>query len=694
MNKQELQNQTQLVDSLDKDELKSIFKNLQEVYYRIDRDGIIERVSDSVFSLLGYTSAELIGKKMADLYVEKDGREKFLHALEAAGGRIFNQDVLLRHYDGSRIWASTSAHIIYNENNEPNGIEGIARNVTELKSHVLQLNKLTNVLNHTADMVMVTDINGVIEYVNQQFETVTGYSSEEVCGKYPSILSSGKESAETYHVLWETIKSGKTFEAVLLNKRKDGSHYYDEKTITPLADDDDNLIYYISTSQDITKRVESEQRLAHLAHHDALTGLPNRTLIIDRLKQALFHAEVHSRLVAVMFLDLDHFKEINDNYGHNFGDELLIQITERLAGSVRSEDTVGRYAGDEFVILLDDIDDEHHISILAQKLVDVLNQDFNIFGKKLRISASIGVSFYPTDAISSNELIRNADIAMYRAKEMGKNTYQFYSSDLSAKIFERLTLESHLRNAIEKKEFVLYYQPQVDTRSKKITAVEALIRWQHPYMGLVAPNNFIGLLEETGLIESVGSWIIHTACQQLKHWHDMGIEYLHMSVNLSSRQFNNPDLFNDIHEVIRNTRVNPEFLEFEITESMLMRKTSSIVTSLESLSKLGIHFAIDDFGTGYSSLSYLRRFPIDTIKIDQSFIRDIPENEDDAAITQAIIGLAKSLSLNVIAEGVENEKQLAFLKQHECNYIQGYYYSPPLQAGEITGILQQQQLND
>lgn len=690
MNNQSQQTQNPPVDTIDQEELKSIFKNLQEVYYRIDRDGRVERVSDSVSSLLGYRADELIGKKMADLYVEEDGREKFLNALKTAGGRVFNQDVLLRHKDGSRAWASTSAHIIYDKDNQPNGIEGIARNVTELKSHILQLNKLTNVLNHTADMVMVTDTNGVIEYVNQQFETVTGYTSEEVCGKYPSLLSSGKQSDDTYKELWETIKSGKKYENVIINKRKDGSLFYEEKTISPLTDDNDNILYFISTSKDVTKRIESEQKLAHLAHHDALTGLPNRTLIIDRLKQALFHAELHNRLVAVMFLDLDHFKKINDSYGHNVGDELLIQITDRLSGSVRSEDTVGRYAGDEFVILLDDINNEHHISILAQKLVDTLNEEFNVFGRKLRISASIGVSFYPTDGKTSDELIRNADIAMYRAKEMGKNTYQFYSHDLSAKIFERLTLESHLRHALDKNEFVLYYQPQVDMRTNKIMAVEALIRWQHPYMGLVSPNNFITLLEETGLIEPVGNWIIRTACEQLKQWHDTGLEPLRMSINLSSRQFNNPDLYRNVNEILRHTRVNPEFLEFEITESMLMRNASSIVTSLESLSKLGIHFAIDDFGTGYSSLNYLRRFPIDTIKIDQSFIRDVPDNADDAAITQAIIGLAKSLSLKVIAEGVENKKQLAFLEQYECYCIQGYYFGSPLQAGEIAGMLQQQ----
>jgi diguanylate cyclase (GGDEF)-like protein/PAS domain S-box-containing protein len=675
---------------MDQEELTSIFKNLQEVYYRIDSDGKIERVSDSVFTLLGYTTSELVGQKMADIYVKPDGREKFLQAINAAGGRIFNQDVLLKHKKGKRVWASTSAHILYDENNEPNGIEGIARNVTELKSHVLQLNKLTNVLNHTADMVMVTNTNGIIEYVNQKFESVTGYSSEEVCGKYPSILASGKQPEKTYQELWKTIKSGHKFETIFINKRKDGSLYYEEKTISPLADDMDNIIYYISTSKDITKRIESEKKLAHLAHHDALTGLPNRTQIINRLNQALYHAEIHNRLIAVMFIDLDRFKEINDTYGHNVGDELLIQLTERLSRSVRSEDTVGRYAGDEFVILLDDIDNEHHISILAQKLVDTLNEAFIIYGRKVKISASIGVSFFPTDGKTTNILIRNADIAMYRAKEIGKNAYQFYSNDLSAKIFERLTLESHLRHALEKNEFVLYYQPQVDLRTNHIISVEALIRWQHPYMGLVPPNNFISLLEETGLIESVGNWIIRTACQQLKHWHDLGLNHLHMSINLSSRQFNNPELFDNINEIIRNTQVNPEYLEFEITESMLMRKTSSIVSSLQSLSTLGIHFAIDDFGTGYSSLSYLRRFPIDTIKIDKSFIRDIPENEDDAAITKAIIGLAKSLSLKVIAEGVENNKQLDFLEQNECNYIQGYYFWPPVQAGEITGILQQQ----
>ncbi len=671
-------------------ELQTILQNIQDIYYRVDKEGMLVRVSDSVEDLLGYTPAEVIGTRMADYYVDPNGREKFLQTLREADGSINNYDVLLRHKNGSEVWISTNSHFYCDSEGEIAGVEGIARNITELKSHINELYKLSTILEHTADMVMVTGPDGIIEYVNHAFERITGYSSKDVIGKTPAVLNSGEHDTEEYAHLWKTINAGEVYRNVLINKRKDGTLFYEEKTITPLKDENGKIIHFISTAKDISDRIQAHKRLHHMAHHDALTGLPNRTLFLDRLEQALHRALLHTRLVAVLFLDLDRFKNINDTLGHNVGDELLVQLTERLTQNIRYGDTIGRFGGDEFVILLDDLENERYISSLAQKILDTLINPFIINNHELYITASIGISIYPSDGHDTETLLRNADIAMYRAKDLGKNNYQFYSDDMSARIFERLTLENHLRHALERDEFVLHYQPQVDAQTQRIHGVEALLRWQHPEIGLVSPPNFIPLLEETGLIEEVGDWLLESACKQSRQWHDTGSSYLHMSVNLSSRQFNNPAFFDSIQKIIRQTGINPEFLELEITESMLMRNASSTINALDTLSQLGVRFAIDDFGTGYSSLNYLRRFPIDTIKIDRSFIRDITTDEDDAAITSAIIVMAHSLSMNVIAEGVENDSQLAFLQEHNCHYIQGHFFSHALPAEEITHLLQKQ----
>ncbi|HEB66993.1 MAG TPA: EAL domain-containing protein, partial [Gammaproteobacteria bacterium] len=443
-------------------------------------------------------------------------------------------------------------------------------------------------------------------------------------------------------------------------------------------------------AKDISERMQVQERLQHMAHHDALTDLPNRNLFLDRLQQALIRARHHDRLVAVMFMDLDRFKNINDTLGHNTGDQLLLQLSERLKHSVRDGDTIARFGGDEFAILLDDVDNENSIAAVAQKLLQTLSEPFHVNSHELFITASIGIAIFPHDGDDPDTLLRNADVAMYRAKELGKNNYQFYSDDMSARNFERLTLENHLRHALARQQFVLYYQPQVDARLDRIVGVEALLRWQHPELGLVSPSNFIALLEETGLIEDVGKWVLETACRQSKNWHDAGFDDLQMSVNISSRQFNNTEFIDVLHDTLDRTGVNPECLELELTESMLMRQASSVVTALKSLNELGVRFAIDDFGTGYSSLSYLRRFPIETIKIDRSFIRDITDDPDDAAITRAIVVMARNLSLKVIAEGVETEKQLAFLEENDCHLIQGFYYSPPVPVAEMTALLEKQ----
>ena len=411
-----------------------------------------------------------------------------------------------------------------------------------------------------------------------------------------------------------------------------------------------------------------------MAHHDALTELPNRTLFLDRMKQAMARARWHDRKVAVMFMDLDRFKTINDTLGHNVGDQILVKLTQRLAANVRTGDTVARFGGDEFAIMLDDIASEQDVSHIAKKILASLSPAIEINQRELFISASIGVSIFPVDGEDPEVVLRNADVAMYRAKELGRNNYQFYSSEMSARAFERLALVNALRYALQRNEFFLLYQPQIDARDGKPIGVEALLRWRHPDMGTVMPSDFVMLLEETGMIVDVGEWVLREACRQAVHWQRDGIE-LRISVNLSGRQFNDPDFLSSVETVIAETGIQPGYLELELTESMLMRNNSQTVHALEKLGALGVKFAIDDFGTGYSSLSYLRRFPINTLKVDRSFVRDVTEDSDDAAIATAIIVMAQSLGLDVVAEGVETVEQLTFLQTLDCHIMQGFYFS-------------------
>ena len=452
-------------------------------------------------------------------------------------------------------------------------------------------------------------------------------------------------------------------------------------------DESGKLANVVGIIQDITGRKTAELHIERLTLHDSLTGLANRTFFSRLLNNGMTRAQRHEQRLAVMFLDLDRFKYINDTLGHDTGDALLKEFAQRLRNGLRKTDTVGRLGGDEFVVLVEEIDDQKQISALARKLLEIMEQPFYALGREFHVTASIGISIYPQDAQDEQSMMKNADIAMYRAKEAGRNNYQFYSHELNAHLQERLAMETDLRQALALNQFVVHYQPKMALGSGEISGVEALVRWQHPAQGLVPPVKFIPLAEETGLIVPLGRWVLRTACEQIVAWQQQGLPRLSVAVNLSARQFGDPHLLQDIVKVIEETGIDPDLLELEITESMLMHNVEKAIAIMTALANRGVRLAIDDFGTGYSSLYTLKRFPLTTLKVDRSFIRDVPGKQGDMAITEAIIAMGRSLRMRVVAEGVETKEQFDYLVGQGCDEIQGYYFSKPLPAEECAVLL-------
>jgi diguanylate cyclase (GGDEF)-like protein/PAS domain S-box-containing protein len=448
-----------------------------------------------------------------------------------------------------------------------------------------------------------------------------------------------------------------------------------------------NIALHEGTVEDITDRKAAEERVQYLAYYDALTGLPNRTLLQDRLSKALASARRQKDKVALLFLDLDRFKNINDSLGHSVGDLLLQDVAERLKRSAREQDTVARLAGDEFLIVLTDVKDIRDAAVAAERFMDAMTAEFVVQSHPLSISCSLGISIFPEHGADGETLIKNADAAMYCAKDYGRDNFRFFTEDMNAQVVERLTLENSLRLALDKKELFLEYQPQMDIGTGRITGLEALLRWQHPELGLVPPDKFIRIAENSGLIMPIGEWVFRTACSQARKWQDEGLPAVPVAVNVSAVQFRQEGFRELIRRVLHETGLASQYLELELTESLLLSNADVRLLVLQELKAMGLRLAIDDFGTGYSSFSYLKQFPVSKLKIDRSFIRDVAVNPDDAAITTAIISMAKSLNLKVIAEGVENEEQMSFLRAHHCDEIQGYYFSKPLSTDEVVDKL-------
>ncbi|MBB3214507.1 diguanylate cyclase (GGDEF)-like protein/PAS domain S-box-containing protein [Herbaspirillum sp. Sphag1AN] len=528
-----------------------------------------------------------------------------------------------------------------------------------------------------------------IEYVNPAFERITGYAAAEASGQSIRLLESAQRETSSFDDIWRIMDQRTEGNVLLRTQTKNGAPMWNDCFIAPVKDELGETTHFVAVLHDITAMKRYEEELAFQANCDVLTGLVNRNMLRTALNQAMAYAERYQHALWVVFIDLDRFKFVNDTLGHRAGDLLLKAVADRLRHVVRSADTVARQGSDEFVIVMSEYPGADLDTHILHNIQTAVAAPLTVDGHTFFPTCSMGVATYPGDSKDAETLVKYADIAMYRAKLHGRDNFQFYTPAMNEQALERLRIEGDLRRALEREEFMLHYQPKLDLRSGKVVGMEALIRWRHPQMGMVAPARFIGLAEETGLILPIGAWVIRTACAQTKAWHDAGWESLRVAVNLSIRQFLQADLVSSIATALVETGLPPHCLELELTETLVMTDVEQAIGILRQFKELGVHISIDDFGTGYSSLSYLKRFPIDALKIDQSFVRDISVDADDAAITVSIISLAHSLKLQVIAEGVETQEQLSFLRHHGCDEIQGYLFSPPVSAEQFVQLLQE-----
>jgi diguanylate cyclase (GGDEF)-like protein/PAS domain S-box-containing protein len=570
------------------------------------------------------------------------------------------------------------------------GVLGSYTDITERKRADLALRLQSRALDASVNAILITAPSkecNLIEYVNPAFKRITGYDPQEVIGQDCRLLQRDDRNQEGIAAIRQALAANREVSAVLRNYRKDGALFWNQLYIAPVPDADGQTTHHIAVINDVTALIRYQEQLEYQANYDSLTRLPNRNLLRDRLQHALVVAQRHHKGVAVVFIDLDGFKNVNDSLGHSVGDRLLSVVADRLARCARASDTVARHGGDEFVIVMTDTVDEQSLIAWMERVRASISEPVWLDGTELYVGCSMGASLFPQDGDDAETLMKKADLAMYRAKDMGRNTFQFFQPEMNVSAGARLNMERRLRRALRDNEFLLHYQPQVDIETGKVVGMEALVRWHDPEVGLIPPSQFIPVAEESGLIGPLSEWVLREACRQNKAWQDEGLPPARVSVNLSARQFQQHDIARLVLQVLEETGLEPQYLELELTESTIMRNAEEAVTMLNELHALGIGLAIDDFGTGYSSLSYLKRFPVDRLKIDRSFVSDIGESSDDETITSAIIALAHSLNLQVIAEGVETSTQLDFLKERACDEMQGYFFAKPMPHDAIPRML-------
>lgn len=602
----------------------------------------------------------------------------------------FYSQYRFQHKNGPLHWVVGRAEAEYDGNNRLLGFIGTITDISEIKRNEEHLRLAAAVFETTREGVMITDANRNIQRVNRAFTQITGYSQFETLGKTSNLLRSGRHSDEFYDAMWDEIIHTGYWQGEIWNRRKNGEVYPELLSISTVKDATGEICHYVGVFADISKLKASERELEFLAHHDPLTKLPNRMLLMSRLQHCILQAQRRNTQLAVVMLDLDRFKDVNDSFGHLAGDELLQLVAGRLTARLRAADTVCRLGGDEFVVLLENIAHPETAARITTDIIAAINEPWHLSnGNAVRVGASIGIALYPEHGEAPAELLQHADTALYQAKNEGRNCFKYFSEELTRAARERIGIEFRLRQAVENNEFRVFYQPQLAIGSGEIIGAEALIRWQTAGGELIPPLKFIPIAEETGLISNIGNWVLKEACRQGKEWLDAGLPRIRIAVNLSTHQFLHSDICAIVANTLAETGFPADYLELELTESALMKREKEAIDILNRLHELGTHLAIDDFGTGYSSLAYLKSFPLDILKIDKSFIDDIPMQSDDMEITATIIAMAKTLRMQVIAEGVETPAQMAFLSSRNCDFYQGYFASKPLPADEFAAFLRQ-----
>ncbi|MBD9357171.1 sensor domain-containing protein [Methylomonas albis] len=600
----------------------------------------------------------------------------------------FNMQYRFQLADGSVRWVVGRAEPELDEAGELCGYVGTITDISDIKANEERLGQAAAVFESTREGVMITDARRRITMVNKAFTDITGYDNQDVLGKSPGVMSSGRHNTDFYREMWANIAMTDHWQGEIWNRRKCGEVYPELLSISTVRDGNGEISHYVGVFADISKLKASEMELEFLAHHDPLTKLPNRMLFLSRLQHNIEKARRQANKMAVLMLDLDRFKDVNDSFGHLAGDDLLQMVAERLTSRLRTSDTICRLGGDEFVILLEEVNQSETVAHVATQIIHALNQTWRLpSGHEVRIGVSVGIAMFPEHGASPDELIQQADTALYQAKNEGRNRFKYFSEDLTRAARERIDIEIRLRQAIEQGELRVFFQPQFCIDNGTIVGAEALVRWQTASGELISPIRFIPIAEETGLITTIGNWVLKETCRHGQRWRKAGFPPLRLAVNLSPQQFLHSDISDVVARILNETGFPAEYLELELTESALMKREKEAIEILHKLHALGVHLAIDDFGTGYSSLAYLKLFPLDVLKIDKSFIEDIPKHTDDMEITATIIAMAKTLRMRVVAEGVETAEQLAFLKSRQCDLYQGFLTSKPLPVAEFEKFL-------
>ncbi|QMV63089.1 EAL domain-containing protein [Pseudomonas berkeleyensis] len=635
--------------------------------------------SEGYAALLGLTP-QALGNTRED-WAERlhpEDRERALQALGADANADHYENIYrLRHADGSYRWIHSRGRLLRDEMNQPQRFLGIASDITQQRANDDSLRQAAAVFDATQEGVLVTDPQQRIVHVNPAFSRITGYSAEEILGQHPNLLKSGRHDTAFYQSLWHALQNRGAWSGEVWNRRKSGEIYPQWQCIRAIHDEQGRVSHYVAVFSDITALKRSQRELDYLAHHDPLSNLPNRLLFTERIAHALERSPGEQLRGAVLLIDLDHFKHINESLGHNVGDLLLKEVGERLQQDVPNGSTLARLGGDEFGLLCENCAEAPQAAELAQRLLRCLESPFRLDGHELYIGASIGISLFPEDADSVEQVLRNADSALFKAKSSGREGYAFYVQELTDYARQRVELASSLRHALDNHELRVFYQPLHDLQDGSQVGMEALVRWQHPQRGLVPPAEFIPIAEDNGMIGAIDSWVLEQACRQMVRWNAQGSSLRFVAVNISSRLFSRGELDLKVAQVLADTGLKPSQLELEVTESAVMEDPAAAQLLLTRLRALGVRLAIDDFGTGYSSLARLKRLPVDKLKLDQSFVRGLPNDPEDAAIARAVIALGHSLDLKILAEGIEQIEQADFLRDLGCDYGQGYHFGRP-----------------